>query len=103
MGRLGSGPGRAQMNYDMPDPKRARIPVNFPDPKFFDVYETLGEHELISPPANNSVIYEDLSSGRAVRLGTYDMGEGTWTFDEVGTSAGDRVVVRFQATLYRGL
>ena len=81
--------------------RRASLP--FPDPRFNDPYETLGDHELISPQLTTTVIHEDISGQNARRLHTWDIGEGTWTFDAVGTSPGDRVEVRFQGTLYRGV
>ncbi len=103
IGRLGNGRGRAQLHIDTPDQRRFRFVITFTDPRFHDPYETPGEHPLISPQMSTTVIHEDLSSGRAVRIQLYDMGEGTWTFDEVGTTPGDPVVVRFEGTLYRGV
>ncbi|MCA9525622.1 MAG: CotH kinase family protein, partial [Myxococcales bacterium] len=103
IGRLGSGQGRAQFNVDSAAGERFRFVITFPDPRFNDPYETLGDHELISPQLTTTVIHEDISGQNARRLHTWDIGEGTWTFDAVGTSPGDRVEVRFQGTLYRGV
>ncbi len=102
IGRLGNGRGRADLYIETPDRKRLRAIITFPDPKFFDPYETPGDHELISPQLTTTTLWEDISDG-VRRLGTYDIGEGTWTFEEVGTQAGDPVRVRFAGTLYRGV
>lgn len=103
IGRLNSGRGRAQLNIDTTDGRRVRLTITFPDPRFHDPYETLGEHPLISPQMTTTTIYEDISGGDARRLGSYDIGEGTWTFEAVGTNPGDPVRVRFEGTLYRGV
>ena len=103
VGRHANGRGQAQLYVDTAEQERLRLLITFPDPRFHDPYETLGPHELISPQMNTTVIHEDISGARAVRLATYDIGEGLWTFDAVGTNPGDPVVVRFNGTLYRGV
>lgn len=103
IGRLGDGRGQAQLTVETPDRRRLRLVITFTDPRFHDPYETLGEHPLIAPQMTTTVIYEDISGASPRRLGDFDIGEGTWTFDAVGTNPGDPVRVRFQGTLYRGV
>ena len=59
-----------------------------------------GSHPLVSPPVSITVLYQDVSVTPAISLGRYEIGEGTWTFDQVDTSDGSPVSGTFDGTLY---
>ncbi|MFC1611304.1 CotH kinase family protein [Myxococcota bacterium] len=67
------------------------------DSRFFEPFATVGTHDLIKPPVN--MYLEEYSGG--TRLERYEIGEGTWVFDEVGLSPGAPIVGSFSGELYR--
>jgi hypothetical protein len=71
---------------------RFNLPV--PNPTFFDPYMTLGPHPLVRPPIRASAN----QTGSA--FANYEMGQGTLTFNEVGTVSGDTIDVTFTASLF---
>ena len=59
-----------------------------------------GQHELISPPVTMSVTEQDRSVSPVLTLRRFEIGEGTWTFEQVGEQPGAAVVGSFVGTLY---
>ena len=95
-----TGQDRVQLVYDLPGGRRLTFNVNFPDDRWFESYLSPGEHPLVSPPMAVTVLYQDVSVAPAVSLGRYEVGEGTWTFDEIDSAGGGAVRGSFSATLY---
>ena len=61
---------------------------------------TTGEHALIGPPVTMNVTEQDRSVTPAVVVRRFEIGEGTWTFEQVGDQPGAAIVGSFQGTLY---
>ena len=95
-----TGQDRVQLVYELSGQRRLTFNVNFPEDRWFESYMTPGTFPLLSPPMAVTVIYQDLSVTPAVSLGRYEMGEGTWIFDEVDLADGAPVSGSFDATLY---
>ena len=47
-----------------------------------------------------TVLYQDVSGDPAVSLGRFEVGEGTWTFDQVDVTDGGALRGSFEGTLY---
>ena len=99
-GVTAAGVDRVNMVVDLADGRRLNVTANLPDARFFEPYLVPGTHPLLSPPLNMSLIEQDRNVSPPVTLRRYEIGEGTWTFDEIGTGAGDRVTGSFEGTLY---
>ena len=97
----GTGQDRVQLVYDLSGGRRLTFNVNFPRDRWFESYMVPGAHPLVSPPMAGTVLYQDVSGDPVVELGRFELGEGTWTFDEVDTSAGAVVRGSFQGMLFR--
>ncbi len=99
-GTTASGVDRLQIVADTAEARRFTITSNFPDPRFFESFMTPGEHELIGPPVTMNATEQDRSVSPVVTLRRLEIGEGTWTFEEVSDRPGAAIVGSFQGTLY---
>jgi len=90
--------GRAQLHLNTDDNRRIKFTFNFPDTRYFDPFLILGPQPLIRPPLTANMVVQDLS-GQAPNV-VYELGEGTWSFTQVGEEPGDPVSVDFDGTLY---
>jgi len=99
-GQVSTGP-RIQMQIVLAGTRRLNVLANFPpDARWFEPNFAPGSHPLVTPPLPMSVTEYDTSDpGTAIRQ--FDVGEGTWTFTEAGTTAGAEIEGSFEATLYR--
>ncbi len=95
-----TGQDRIQMVHNLSGERRLTFNVNLPEERWFDSYMTVGDHPLVSPPVNITVLYQDVSVTPARELGRFEVGEGRWTFDKVATSDGAAVSGSFEGTLY---
>ncbi|HEU5057015.1 MAG TPA: CotH kinase family protein [Kofleriaceae bacterium] len=96
-----TGQDRVQLVYDLSGQRRLTFNINLPEERWFESYMTVGVHPLVSPPVSVTVLYQDVSVAPPRSLGRYDLGEGTWTFDEVGTTDGAAVRGSFDGTLFQ--
>ncbi len=88
------------MEHQLSGSRRLTFTVNFPRDRWFESYLTPGEHPLGSPPMGATVLYRDVSVTPARALGRFEVGEGTWIFDEVDAASGAPVRGSFTGTLY---
>ena len=96
-----NGQDRVQLVYDLSGGRRLTFNVNFPRERWFESYMVPGAHPLLSPPMTGTVLYQDVSVDPVVELGRFELGEGTWTFDEVDTTDGAVVRGSFEGMLFR--
>ncbi len=96
----GTGQDRVQMVFDLSGSRRLTFNVNFPEDRWFESYMTAGVHPLVSPPVAVTVLYQDVSVDPPASLGRFEVGEGTWTFDQVDISDGGALAGSFAGTLY---
>ena len=89
-----SGNGRIEINTTTAQGSNFRFNVPFPSLRFFDPFATVGLHPLTRPPLSVNVIQSGAASA------SYELGSGTWTFEEVGTSSGAPIKASFTATLF---
>jgi hypothetical protein len=90
-----------QITAEFTNSRKFTITTNLPDPKFFEPFLTVGNHELIGPPVTMNVSEHDISVSPQVLVDQFEIGEGTWTFDQVEPVAGAPITGSFQGTLYR--
>jgi hypothetical protein len=95
-----NGQDRIQLVYDLSGGRRLTFNVNFPRERWFESYMVPGVHPLLSPPMTGTVLYQDVSGDPVVELGRFELGEGTWTFDEVGTTDGAVLRGSFEGMLF---
>lgn len=95
-----TGQDRVQLVYDLSGGRQLIFNINFPEDRWFESYMVPGVHPLVSPPMAGTVLYQDASVTPAVSLGRYELGEGTWTLDEVERVDGRPLRGSFEGTLY---
>lgn len=100
-GTTGGGVDRLQIIGDTPDRRRFIITTNFPDPRFFDPFVTVGSHDLRSPPVAMNVTEQDRSVTPVKTLRRFDIGEGSFTFEQASDQPGAALVGSFQGMLYQ--
>ncbi len=101
IGTLASGRDRMQLNFETDASLRFNLNITFPDQRFFDGADTVGSHELISPPFLFSIVEQDRTTSPVTNVRRLEAGEGTWTFDEIEKIDGAAVSGRFSAALYQ--
>jgi hypothetical protein len=75
---------------------RADLPVN----RWFERYTSPGDHPLLSPPVSMIAVEQDMSVSPPLVLQRFEVGEGTWTFDEIATTPGAAVSGSFSGMLF---
>ena len=94
---------RVQMTVDTSATRRLIVNTVFATGTyypFFEPYGVVGDHRLVQPPVNMTVIEQDISVSPAVELRDFEIGEGTWTYDEFQATTGAPVSGHFTGTLY---
>ena len=99
-GTLSSGRDRVQFFLETAERIRHVVNITFPEKAYFDGADTVGTHELISPPFSANVVEQDRSTSPTVVLRALEIGEGNCTFDEIDKTPGATVSGSFSANLY---
>jgi hypothetical protein len=99
-GATSTGRGRLQLIAYTAGLERYYVTAEFPDERWHAPLTTVGEHPLTMPPFGMTMKRQDRTTSPATDLRSFEIGEGTWTFDQIGTAAGDPVVGSFSAMAY---
>ena len=101
IGTLSSGRDRVQLNFETDASLRFDLSITLPNERFFEGADTVGPHELTSPPFSFSIVEQDRTTSPATTVRRLEAGEGTWTFDEIEKVDGGVVSGTFSAALYQ--